>query len=166
MRRRAYPYGRYLVEGKTVKEMGPRLKKMIETYGFPCVKYDTENEEKGTLIIAVNKKIGKLLGEHHPPGRLRMILAGFSPGTASFRETDMDSQRVGIEIYLWPVEEGVLMELFVLPYMEMLNRPEIYGLTESKEEEITDWYLCERTWDYIFPKLEGEFDLELVHRRG
>ena len=166
MRRRAYPYGRYLVKDKTVKELGPRFKKLIKSYGFPCIKYDTRNEGKGTLIVAVNKRIGKLLGEHHPPGRIQMILSGFSIDTASFRETDMDSQRVGIEIYLWPVDEGTLLELFILPYMEMLNRPEIYGITESKEEEITDWYLCERTWDYIFPKLEGEFDLELVHRRG
>jgi hypothetical protein len=84
----------------------------------------------------------------------------------SFRETDLASQRVGVELYLWPVSNGVLLEVFILPYIEHLNRPEIYGITQSKAEEFTDWYLCEHTWEHIMPEIEKKFDLQPVHMRA
>lgn len=166
MRRRAYPYGRYLLADREIQDLGPEMKDHVESLGFPVVKYDPENEGRGTLIVAVNKTVKEFLKQKKPAGRLRMILSGFSVDTPSFRETDIGSQRVGVELYLWPVEEGTLLELFVIPYMKLLNRPEIYGITESKEEEITDWYLCELVWENLVPKMETEFDMESVHRRG
>ncbi len=166
MRRHAYPFGRYLVRDRKVGELSPRLKKFVDGLGFPVVKYDTKNEDKGALIIAVNKKRSDFFRQRKPPGRIEMILSGFSPDTPSFREMDIESQRVGIELYLWPIKEGILLEIFVIPYMELLNRPEIYGLTESREEELTDWYLCEHTWEDVIPRIENEFDLEPVHRRA
>ena len=50
--------------------------------------------------------------------------------------------------------------------MEHLNKPEIYPLTKTKEEEITDWYLCEQTWENIEPKIVVKFNAESVHRRA
>jgi hypothetical protein len=79
---------------------------------------------------------------------------------------DPESQRVGIELYLWPVDEGILLEMFVLPYMEHLNKTEIYGLTETEEEEITDWFLCEQVWENIEPKIVAMFKADPVHRRA
>ena len=95
-----------------------------------------------------------------------MILSRSQGKMQSFREMDLDSQRVGIEIYLWPMEDEILLEIFILPYMERLNRPEIYGITQTKEEEITDWYLCEQIWDEIIPRIEGKFDLESIKKRA
>jgi hypothetical protein len=164
MRRRGYPFGRYLIKDKNVKDTGQLLGDFVQNLGFKIVKYSDKNEERGTLIVAVNKKIKELLAQKKPSGYLTMILSGFS--VPSFRETDYESQRVGIEMYLWPVEEGVLMEIFVLPYMEHFDKSEIFGLTESATEEITDWYLCEQVWENVVPKIEAEFDAELVHRRG
>ncbi len=166
MRRRAYPYGRYLIEGKKIDEVGPKLRDFVKDLGFPITKFDVKNEEKGTLIVAVNKKIMELLKQKRPPGRIQMILSGYPIDMPSFREMDFESQRVGIEIYLWPVKLGILLELFILPYMELLNRPEIYGVTESEEEELTDWYLTECIWDEIVPKIEAEFRLKSVHMRA
>lgn len=166
MRRRAYPYGRYLIKGRKVDVLGSKLKAFMKTLGFPIIKYDTKNEGKGTLIIAVNKKIKDFITQKKPSGRIEMILSGFQLDVPSLRETDVESQRVGIELYLWPIDKGTLLEIFVLPYIEYFNRPEIYGLTQSQAEEITDWYLCEQIWEHIIQKIESEFDMEPVHMRA
>lgn len=163
MRRLAYPFGRYLLKDNKVAEMGPKLRDFTEDLGFSIVKYDDKNESVGTLIIGVNKKTGELTKQKKPPGHLRELLSGFK--VPSFRDMDPKSQRIGLELYLWPADDGVLMEMFVLPYMEHLNKREIYLLTETKEEEITDWYLCEQTWEHIEPKIVSKFDAEPVHRR-
>jgi len=154
------------VEGGKIRVLGPKLKRFIGDFGFPIIKYDTENEGKGILIIAVNKDVMSFIKQKKPPGRIEMILSGFPIDMPSFREMDMDSQRVGIELYLWPSENGILLEVFVLPYMGRFNRKEIYGLTQSEEEEITDWYLCEHIWEEIIPKLEAKFDLGMIHKRS
>jgi hypothetical protein len=140
------------------------LKSYIEELGFSITKHDENNEDKGTLIIAVNKKIADLMKQDKPPGKLRVLLSGFN--IPSYRDMDPESQRIGIEFYLWPIDEGVLMEMFILPYMEHMDRPEIYGITESKDEEMTDWFLCEQVWEHIEPKIVADFKAESVHRRA
>ncbi len=166
MRRVAYPYGRYLLEGKKVSDLAPQVKAYIEDLGFSTVKYDKENEGKGTLVIAVNKRIGELLRQEKPPGHLHTILGGLTFDIPSYRDMDEKSQRVGIELYLWPIDEGTLMELFVLPYMEHIDKPEKYRVTQTEEEEITDWFLCEQVWEEIEPKITAEFSAAPVHRRA
>ena len=166
MRRLAYPYGRYILKEKTVADIGPQAKDFVEKLGFSIVKYDERNEGNGTLVIAVNKKIKDLFRQKKPPGNIISVLSGYTIDIPSYRDMDVESQRVGIELYLWPANEGALMELFVLPYMEHLNRPEKYGITETREEEITDWFLCEQIWEDIEPKIVSEFDAEPVHRRA
>ena len=164
MRRRAYPYGRYLIKDKEVSDMGLELIGFIEKLGFSITKHDEKNEGRGTLIIAVNKKITDLIKQDKPPGNLQVLLSGFN--VPSYRDMDPESQRVGIEFYLWPIDEGILMEMFILPYMEHLDKPEIYGITETKDEEITDWFLCEQVWEHIEPKIVDNFNAESVHRRA
>jgi hypothetical protein len=164
MRRRGYPYGRYLIKDKKVSDIGPQMGNYLESLGFNVVKYDKKNEGKGTLLIAVNKKVMDLIKQKKPSGYLEMLLSGLT--IPSQRVYYAESQRVGIEAYLWPIEEGVLLELFVLPYMEHMDKFEIFGLTESKEEEITDWFLCEQVWETLEPKILNEFSAELVHRRA
>ena len=61
MRRLAYPYGRFLLKGNKVTDMGPKLRDYTQELGFSIVKYDNKNESVGTLIIGVNKKIGELI---------------------------------------------------------------------------------------------------------
>ncbi len=165
MRRHAYPYGRYLIENETIEALGPRLKAYLASFGFPIAKYKEGNEGSGILIVAVNKRIGEFLKQKKPPGHLRMVMRGFPIETPSMREMDTASQRIGIECYLWPLEEGVLFELFVLPYMSLFNAKEIFGLTESSTEEITDWYLCEQIWEELIPKLEADFPVAPIHKR-
>lgn len=166
MRRRAYPYGRYLIEDRGVDELGPEFRSFVEDMDFHITKYDTENEGEGTVIISVNKTVGELLSQKKSPGKLKMILSAFSLKVPSMRDLDEDSQRVGLEIYLWPTEEGTLAEVFVIPYMQHLNRPEIFGITESRDEEITEWYLSEHTWEHVMPLMKEKFEMERVHRRG
>lgn len=166
MRRRAYPYGRYLIRKNDSTGLGDLLKVFIKEKGFHISKYDPENEGEGILIIGVNKSIREMWRMKKPPGKLAMILSGFSLDVPSFKEEDEGSQRIGIEMYLWPVEEGTLLEVFILPYMSYLDHTEIYGITESGDEEITDWYLCEHTWEELIPEMMDRFHMEEVHRRG
>lgn len=180
MRRHSYPYGRYRIEGGDPVDLGDRLRRSIESLGYPVIKFSRKNEGDGTLIIAVNKKIMKLLAQRKPAGRLQMMLSKMplSMGsfrelitsdssllTTSLREMDLKSQRAGIEMYLWPIKQGVLLEIFILPYMESLNRAEIPGITQSKDEEITDWCLCEKLWQEIVPPIIKRFDLVPVRIR-
>ena len=164
MRRLVYPYGKYLIKNKEVQVIGQKLKDFLSALGFKTVKFDTKNEEIGTLIIAVNKKIKEL--KKPPLDRIKMILRRYPRDVKSSIEVDMESQRVGIELYLWPKEEGTLLEIFVLPYMEHFDRQEIFRITESEKEEITDWYLCEQIWEEIAPKIESEFDAEPLYYRA
>ncbi len=180
MRRHAYPYGRFRIEGGDIGTIGPDLRDFMEKRGYPVIKFDMKNEGDGTLIISVNKKVLKLMAQKKPAGKLRSFLSKIPSNMASIRELiiseidfsspslrelDLDSQRAGIELYLWPIEKGALLEIFILPYMERFNRPEISGLTQSKEEEITDWYLCEKLWAKIIPDLEARFELVTVSCR-
>ena len=87
MRRRAYPYGRYLISSGNLNDLGPKMKTIIEEIGFPIIKYDTKNEDIGTLIIGVNKKVLEILKEPKPSGRLEMLISGFGLDVPSFRET-------------------------------------------------------------------------------
>ena len=165
MRRIAYPYGRYLIRQLKIEFVGPKLKEFVESLGFPVVRYETRNEKNGTLIIAVNKKIKEFMKQKKPPGHVELVLRGFLIDPPPLREMSIESQRIGIELYLWPVEEGTLLEIFVLPYLEHLNKREIYGITQSRKEEITDWSLCEQIWAFVVPKIEAEFDAEPLHQR-
>jgi len=169
MRRRAYPFGRYLLKDKKVADVGPKMKNFVEKLGFSIVKYDEKNEMTGVLIIGVNKTIREFIKEKKPSGHLQEMFTElfslFSIDVVSLRDTDEESQRIGLELYLWPTKKGVILEMFILPYMENLNKKEIFGITETTEEEITDWYLCETTWEKIEPKIVSNFNAEQVHMR-
>lgn len=170
MRRRAYPFGRYLIKDKKVGDLGLKLKDFIEKLDFSIIEYNEKNEKVGTLIIGVNKTIVDLMKQKKPSGHLQEIFSEVSSlfyfDMVSLRDVDEGSQRMGLEIYLWPIKKGTLMEMFIFPYMEHLNKKEIFDITESTEEEITDWYLCEMTWDHIEPKIVSHFNAEPVHMRG
>ncbi|UCE74173.1 MAG: hypothetical protein JSV56_00330 [Methanomassiliicoccales archaeon] len=164
MRRLVYPYGKYLLKDREVEVVGPKMKDFLGNLGFKIVKFDSENEKIGTLIIAVNKEISEL--KKPALDRIKMILRRYPQDIKSEIEVDLKSQRVGIELYLWPKEEGTLLEIFILPYMEHFDRQEIFRITESETEEITDWFLCEQTWERIASELEDEFSAEPLYWRA
>jgi len=166
MRRPGHPFGKYLVEGKRVAELGPPLKAFMEKLGFPVVKYKTENEGDGIVVIAVNKKVMELLRRRKPSGHIEILSGTFAGCAPRLGDLDEESQRVGVELYLWPTQRGTLLEIFVFPYMELFNRPEIEGLTETKTEEITDMLLCEHTWEAVEPEIVNFVGARVLKRYG
>ncbi len=161
MRRFIYPSGNYIIEEKSIRDMRLELKDFIEKQGFKVLKFDPENEKKGTLIIATNKEKKSLVLEKtsNLASRFASIFTGDEPLPQSI---DFEAQRIGVEFYLWPSEHDILLEVFVLPYMEHLNRPEIPSFSEGEVEQITDWCLCESTWETLIPMIKEEFDAKPV----
>ena len=76
MKRRAYPYARYLIRNRSQEEVGPELESFMVELGFHIDTYDDINEEVGTLIIAVNKQKMDIFKALRIPGKLAMILTG------------------------------------------------------------------------------------------
>ncbi len=165
MRRIAYPFGRYMLAGRKVSDEGRRVRGFIKDLGYPIVKFDDKNEGVGTLIIAVNKTITEIRmdgARWDPIERLtRLFHIQFPP----MQDLKTDEQRVGLEFYLWPVEGGVVLEVFVLPYMEHMDRTEIYGLTQSWTEEMADWVLAEQIWAEVAPQIEKSLEAEPMQVR-
>lgn len=161
MRRFIYPSGNYIIREKSIWDIGLELRDFIEKQGFKVLKYDPENEKKGTLIIATNNEKKSLILEKtsNLASRFTSIFTGDRPLPQSI---DFEAQRVGVEFYLWPSEDDIVLEVFVLPYMEHLNRPEIPSISESEVEQITDWCLCESTWETLIPMIKEEFDAKPV----
>jgi len=170
MRRLAYPYGRFLIEKVSIDKLGLEAKHFIEHQGFSIIKYDEKNEDVGVLVIGVNKTILEYIKQKKPMGRLQEyfleLTSLFSVDVTPLRDIDVESQRIGIEIYLWPYKEHVLMEVFVLPYMEMRNKAEVCRFIENPEEELTDWYLTEEIWEQIRPELKKKFNTKTVSKRS
>ncbi len=166
MRRVTYPYGRYIIRDLRAVTIGEKMKEFLEKQGFPITRFDPKNEGNGILIVAVNKRIKDFIREKRPVTHVELLLKGLFTHAITLEKKALESQRVGIEVYLWPLEENdTLLELFIFPYMEFINKKEIYGLTESREEELRDWCLCEQVWEELAPKLEIEFDAEPLHHR-
>jgi len=157
MRRQTYPYGKYIINDVEIDETGKKIKEFLEENDFPVIKYDPKNEGIGTLIIGVNKKISDLIKQRKTSGLISDIIHDiysiFDVEHININDLDEKNQRIGIEVYLWPTKKGILMELFILPYMEFMNKKELYGITENYTEEITDWYLSEQIWYHIEPKI-------------
>ena len=170
MRRLAYPYGRYVIKDAKLPDVGLEAKHFLEHQGFSVIKYDEQNDGAGVLVIGVNKTILEHLKQKKPMGRLQEffyeLTSLFSVDLTPLRDIDENSQRVGIEIYLWPFEKGILLEVFILPYMEMMNKAEICRFIDTPEEELTDWYLSEEIWEEIEPKIVESFKAKPVKRRS
>ncbi|MCK4718656.1 MAG: hypothetical protein KAT70_08315 [Thermoplasmata archaeon] len=154
MKRLRYPSGEYLFRSTDMAEVGERISSIIENNGHTIIKTDHENEGEGTLFIAVNKTRKEMKKKEHLSHMIPFLGPLLEDAFHIGEAYDIESNRVGIEAYLWPVEDGVLLELFVLPYMEHLDRPEIFKLTESKSEEVADWYLCNLVWDELSPAIK------------
>jgi len=169
MRRLAYPYGRFLIENTSLETLGMEAKHFLEHQGFSVIKFDEKNEDIGILVVGVNKTILEYIKQKKPMGRLQEyfleVTSLFSMDFAPLRDIDEASQRIGIEIYLWPSKEKVLMEVFVLPYMEMLNKAEVCRFIKNPQEDITDWYLSEEVWENIKPELKKTFQAKQVFTR-
>jgi len=166
MRRIAYPFGRYMLAGRKVSEEGPRVREFIRAFGYPIVKFDEKNEGDGTLVIAVNKTVAEIKMDGAKWDPIERLTRLFHLNVPPMQDLKPDEQRVGIEFYLWPVDEGVVLEVFVLPYMEHMDRTEVYRLTQSWTEEIADWYLAEQIWAEFSGDIEKFLDAEPMQVRS
>jgi hypothetical protein len=162
MRRYNYPSGTYIIENESVLMTGVNLRDFMKKQGYKIIKFDQENEGNGTVIISTNIEKATFI-----PKKSEMVskFASLFSGEGGIPDKiDFDAQRIGIEMYLWPSTKDLLLEIFILPYMERLNRPEIPKLSERGVEQITDWCICESTWETIIPEIKAQFDARPVIR--
>jgi len=155
MKRLRYPSGEFLFQGKKIEEGTELVLRILEELRYPVVKKDLENEGVGTMIVAVNKTTREILSKERPSHMIPILGPLIEEWLHSEEAFDPSMHKIGIEVYLWPVDDGVLAEVFVMPYMEHLDRPEILMLTESRTEEAAEWHLCNVAWREMSAGLKG-----------
>jgi hypothetical protein len=103
--------------------------------GFRLRKEDRSNEE--ILIRAVRGS------------RFFYLLHQYIPFSSWFKEL----QRYGCEARFWKVKDEIRAEVYIVPYMEIVDREEIFILTQDYIERHVDERFSDELWDMVFDNL-------------
>lgn len=77
-----------------------------------------------------------------------------------------EAQRAGLELNAFPARQGFYLYLTVRPYMELMDAPEVPGITSDEIEQKTDQLLCEDVFNAFLPKLAKSLGMKLLTRTG
>lgn len=77
-----------------------------------------------------------------------------------------EAQRAGLELNAFPASKGFYIYLTVRPYMELMDAPEIPGITADDIEQKTDIELCRDVFKSFLPKLGKYMDAKLISKTG
>ncbi len=80
-------------------------------------------------------------------------------------EGKTSAQRAGVEMGMFPAMDGIYLYITVLPYMELMDYPEVIGITTDGEELATDIRLSEDIFQWITPQVEKRLEAELITTR-
>ena len=155
-----HPYGRYLLTEQEMSNIAEKITHVLKGMDTEITNTKEKNEGHGVQIIAVNMTVMDWIRNPHRSGQIEMFFKGYPLTTPSYQNLDVGSQRIGVEFYLWPTEGHIIMEIFVLPYMNFLDREEINLPFVKEGDELTDWYACERMWRDMLPLLKAEIQME------
>lgn len=132
--------GKFIIQDIKESQLNDQLKEFIDSIGFKIVHEKTKDDK--TMVKAVNmtKALGLLFDR------------------ATFSGLEEDLQRIGIELDLAPVNKGIELNLSVLPYMALMDRPEIPVLTQQPFiERETDRRACKKVFDKIIEKVRAKY---------
>jgi hypothetical protein len=88
--------------------------------------------------------------------RFYALLHFFVPFASWIKEL----QRSGCEARFWTVGDKVMALVYVVPYMELQNRKEMFQFTQDSFEWHVDESLCEELWGRIFDNLSLKWKLD------
>ena len=82
---------------------------------------------------------------------------------ATFSGQEEDLQRIGIELDLAPSDKDIELNLSVLPYMALMDRPEIPVLTQQLFiERETDRRACKKVFEKIIEKVQEKYSKQTL----
>ncbi len=112
--------GQYLINGATVQRALEGVRWALEASGF---------------------RVKDIRGDHQT-GRLRAVWGGklkaYLVGHLPFGKMVRSGKRLGAEVEARAQPGGVWLGLAVVPYMELLDRPEVFLLSQGIMEKLTD----------------------------
>jgi len=76
-----------------------------------------------------------------------------------------EAQRAGLEMNVFPSSRGFYLYLTIRPYMELMDAPEIPGVTADEIEQKTDEMLCGDVFKSFLPKLRTKLDAEIISKQ-
>jgi molecular chaperone GrpE len=77
----------------------------------------------------------------------------------------MEAQRAGLEINVFQASKGFYLYLTIRPYMELMDAPEIPGITADDIEQRTDEMLCREVFKSFLPKLADRLDAKIISKQ-
>ncbi len=139
------PSGLFLVREASIEEVEDWLTRYLKKRGY--------------RLIARKVQDGSLLIKFVSRSSLEAFLwSRFVPFGRYMRR----GQRVGVEAKLSEDPRGVLLNLLVTPYMELLNLREVFLLSQGIVEKIIDDSYSVDEWRSIVAALQSELGAERV----
>jgi hypothetical protein len=132
--------GKFIIQDIKESQLNDQLKEFIDSIGFKIVKEKTKDDKIMLKAVNMTKTLGLL----------------FDRATFSGQEEDL--QRIGIELDLAPADNGIELNLSVLPYMALMDRPEIPVLTQQLFiERETDRRASKKVFEKIIEKVQAKY---------
>ena len=76
-----------------------------------------------------------------------------------------EAQRAGLEINVFQASQGFYLYLTIRPYMELMDAPEIPGITADEVEQRTDEELCRDVFKSFLPKIADRLDAKIISKQ-
>lgn len=133
--------GKFIIQDIKGSQLNDQLKEFIDSIGFKIVQEKTKDDKIMVKAVNMTKTLGLLFDR------------------ATFSGLEEDLQRIGIELDLAPADKGIELNLSVLPYMALMDRPEIPVLTQQLFiERETDRRACKKVFDKIIEKVQAKYN--------
>jgi hypothetical protein len=132
--------GTYRIACSSADEACTDMKLSLERNGFRLFEEDRPGDE-----IVIRAAWGS---------RFFFLLHQYIPFTSWIKEL----QRCGCEARFWRDGDEIRAQVFIVPYTELLNREEVFILTQDYFERRTDEGQSDELWDKVFNSLTLEWE--------
>lgn len=126
------------------------LEGLLKASGFIILEKSRLFQDGHLELVAVDKDKASMLRYKNDP-------------KASYKK---EAQRAGLELNAFPAHQGYYLYLTVRPYMELMDAPEVPGITSDEVEQRTDQALCSDVFEAFLPKLAKSLGMKLISRKG
>ena len=126
-----------------------RVRELLKKSGYITLPWAGPFPDGHLEIVAVDKKKKDMLKWKLDPN-------------AKYKK---EAQRAGLEINVFQASKGFYLYLTIRPYMELMDAPEIPGITADEIEQRTDEALCCDVFKSFLPKLADRLDAKIISKQ-